>query len=140
MKASFGMFVCLVACAVVASPFSATTATAISPSQAPAIAGTDKALDERIEQRLRDDPTLKNHDIKVSVDAGVATLTGTVSSNAEKARAARLATIRGVSRVDNRIVVDRSTGKQGTTGKVEQTAKEGAQKAKEGAEKVVDKT
>jgi osmotically-inducible protein OsmY len=101
----------------------------------------DSTLDERIEKRIAADPSLKKHDIKIAVNNGVATLTGTVQSQAERRKATQLATITGVARVDNQIVVDPST--KGTTGTIEKT-KEGAgkvaEKTKEGAVKVGEKT
>ena len=101
----------------------------------------DSTLDERIEKRIAADPSLKKHDIKIAVENGVATLTGTVQSQSERRKATQLATITGVARVDNQIVVDPST--KGTTGTIEKT-KEGAgkvaEKTKEGAVKVGEKT
>src|SRR5438067_8908899 len=80
---------------------------------------TDKALDEKIEKRLDADASLKAQHISVSVDAGVATLTGTVTSSAHKARAERLAHVKGITRVNNQLVVDRNASTKGTTGKIE---------------------
>jgi len=100
----------------------------------------DEARDESIEHRLKADPSLKKFDIEVSVNSGVATLTGTVATQAQKARAARLATMKGITRVDNQIVVDQSAGTKGTTGTIAQKTKEVGEKTKEGAGKVVDKT
>ena len=104
----------------------------------------DKTIDNRIQQRLTADPSLKNFHVKVSVDGGIATLTGTVATAAQKARAASLANVRGVTRVENQIEIDPAAGSQGTTGKVAEKTKEGAEKAydktKEGAEVVGDKT
>src|SRR6185369_1538915 len=48
--------------------------------------------------------------------------------------------VRGVTKVDNQIVVDMSAGQKGTAGKMEDKAKEVGQKTKEGAEKVGEKT
>jgi hyperosmotically inducible protein len=89
---------------------------------------SDSSVDTRISQRLKADPSLKGHNIGVSVDNGVVTLTGTVTTEAERTKAAQLAQVSGVTRVDNKIAVDAT----GTTGIAEKT--------KEGAEKVVDKT
>lgn len=101
----------------------------------------DSTLDERIEKRIAADPSLKKHDIKIAVNNGVATLTGTVQSQAERRKATQLATITGVARVDNQIVIDPAT--KGTSGTIEKT-KEGAakvaEKTKEGAVKVGEKT
>jgi len=127
MKAFLGS----VACAIAMTGFSAATVGAAVP-QAGTAAASDKVLDSRIEQSIHKDPSLKKYDIDVAVDAGVATLTGTVATEAERGRAKRLATVKGIARVDNRIVVDQAAA-QTTIGTVKE-------KTKEGAEKVVDKT
>ena len=100
----------------------------------------DGASDESIEHRLKADPSLKKFDIDVSVNSGVATLTGTVATQAQKARAARLATMNGITRVDNQIAVDPSAGTKGTTGTIAQKTKEVGEKTKDGAVKVGEKT
>ena len=128
MKAFLGSVVCAVAMTGV----SAASVGAAAPQAGTAVA-SDKLLDSRIEQRIHHDPSLKKHNIDVSVDGGVATLTGTVATEGERAKAKQLATIKGVARVDNKIVVDRAIATTGTAA----TAKA---KTKEGAEKVVDKT
>jgi osmotically-inducible protein OsmY len=99
----------------------------------------DETRDESIEHRLKADPSLKRFNIKVSVDSSVATLTGTVATEGQKARAAKLAAMSG-ARVDNQIVVDPSAGTKGTTGTIGQKTKEVGEKTKEGAGKVVEKT
>src|SRR5438477_47337 len=91
-----------------------------------------KSADERIENRFKADPSLKKYDVKVSVDNNVATLTGTVATNAQRARAAQLANVRGVTRVDNQITVDPNAGQKGTAGKMEDKVKDAGQKTKEG--------
>ena len=96
----------------------------------------DHNLDERIEKQLSAS-TLKKYGIKVSVTNGVATLTGTVPTEADRRKATQLATIKGVSRVDNQLLVDLAAA--GTSG-TKSTVKEGAEKTKAGAEKVADKT
>jgi osmotically-inducible protein OsmY len=97
----------------------------------------DHNLDERIEKQLSTS-TLKKYGIKVSVTNGVATLTGTVPTEADRRKATQLATIKGVSRVDNQLLVDLAAA--GTSGTMKSTVKEGAEKTKAGAEKVADKT
>src|SRR5918911_1457361 len=62
-------------------------------------------LDSKIEKRIHDS-SLQKYDIKVSVNDGVATLRGTVPSEADRRKAAQLATISGIARVDNQLVVD----------------------------------
>jgi hyperosmotically inducible periplasmic protein len=128
MKAFLGSVVC----AVAMSGLSGLSVGANAPQGGTATA-SDSQLDSRIEQRIHKDPSLKKHNIDVSVDGGVATLTGTVATERERAKAKQLATIKGIARVDNKIVVDQAAGTTGTVA----TAKE---KTKAGAEKVVDKT
>jgi len=94
----------------------------------------DGALKTKIETRLKDSPTLKDDNIDVAVDHGVATLTGKVDSKAESARAARVAKIAGITRVDNKLEIDTKT--TGTTGKSESTT----EKVEKGAKKVGEKT
>jgi hyperosmotically inducible protein len=103
------------------------------------------SAEDRIEHRIHDDAMLKKHDIKVSVSGDVVTLTGKVATTAERNRAARLAHVKGIARVDNQIAVDSAA--RATSGTLERAAektKEGTLKAidktKEGAEKAADKT
>jgi osmotically-inducible protein OsmY len=105
-------------------------------------AAPDRTLDSRIEKRLSSDPSLKKFHIDVKVDAGVATLTGTVATEAERTRAAELANVPGVTRVDNKIVADLDAANKpkGTAGKTVDATKKGAEKTKDAGEKVVDKT
>lgn len=121
-------------CAVAMTGLSAASVGAAALQAGTAVA-SDNVLDSRIEQSIQKDPSLKNYDIDVTVDAGIATLTGKVATAAQRLKATRLATVKGIARVDNKIVVDRAAARSatGTTG----TAIE---KTKEGAEKVVDKT
>ena len=104
---------------------------------------TDKATATRIEKRIAADPMLKKYDIKVVVDGGVATLTGSVASEADRTKAAADAKVAGITRVDNQLLVEPDAGTRGvkgTAGKVGEKTKEGAGKTKEGAGKVYDKT
>ncbi len=132
MKAVLGSV--LVIAALVAAP---APARAAAPQTA-AVKPSDKALDERIEKRLNGS-TLKRYDIGVSVEMGVAKLTGTVASEADRRKATQLATVPGIARVENQLVVDLSATKS-TTGTMKSKAKEGAEKTKEVAEKVGEKT
>jgi osmotically-inducible protein OsmY len=147
MKTTIFGLVCGIALA--AGPVSAAAAL----PQAPIVKASDHTLTERIETRFRQDAALKKHDVKVTVDGGVAMLTGIVASAAEKTRAAQLARVNGIVRVDNQLVVDRSAADavvRGTKGTVEETkdvaraagatAKEAGEKAKDGAVKVGEKT
>jgi|SRR5262245_37907997 len=103
-------------------------------------AASDKTLETRIENRVHNDATLKKYDIDVDVDGGVARLTGTVATEADRLKAAELAKVNGVSRIDNKIVVDLNAGRKGTAGTVKEKTKEGAEKTKNGAEKAAEKT
>src|SRR5262245_42936367 len=103
-------------------------------------AASDKALDSRIEGRIHNDATLKKYKIDVSVEGGVATLTGTVPTEADRAKATTLAQVSGISRVDNKLIVDLNTATTGTAGTVKEKTKEGAGKTKDGAEKVYEKS
>ena len=104
---------------------------------------TDKATATRIEKRIAADPMLKKYDIKVVVDGGVATLSGSVATEADRTKAAADAKVAGITRVDNQLLVEPDAGTRGvkgTAGKVGEKTKEGAGKTKEGAGKVYDKT
>ena len=127
MKAFLGTVVC----AIAIIGFNAALVGAGAPGAGTA-ATSDKLLDSRIEQRIHNDASLKKHNVDVSVDGGVATLTGTVATETERVKAKQLATIKGIARVDNKLIVDPGAPHTaiGTAGK----------KTKEGAEKVVDKT
>jgi hyperosmotically inducible protein len=61
------------------------------------------------------------------------TITGMVATEAQRTRATQLATVPGVARVDNQLIVDAAAPKKGTMGTIEQ-------KTKDGAETVADKT
>jgi len=139
MKAAIGSVVVAAAVLVAgqvpmqaAAPQAPTTTASKSP---------DSTLGARIDRKIHDS-SLKKYDIKVSVNDGVATLTGTVATEADRRRAAQLATIDGVSRVDNQLVVDLNAGTaaKGTTGKAESNIEKGANKTKKGVDKAIDKT
>lgn len=127
MKAALGSVFVVAAMLAVPAPGRAAQATM----------SADHNADERIEKRLNTS-TLKKFDIKVSVTNGVATLTGTVATEADRRKATQLATVPGIARVENQLIVDLSAP-TGTAG-VKAKTKAGAEKTKEGAEKVVDKT
>jgi osmotically-inducible protein OsmY len=98
----------------------------------------DHNLDEKIEKRISTS-NLKKYGIKTSVTNGVATLTGTVATEADRRKATQLATMPGIARVDNQLIVDLAAP-TGTAGTLKSDAKKGAEKTKEGAEKVGEKT
>jgi len=137
MKAAMGTLV--IVAALVAGPIATGGAYAQTTRAA---ATSDSSLHKRIETRFHNDPVLKRYSIHVSVDNGVATVTGTVPTEADRAKATRVATVTGISRVDNQLVVDlnAATTAKGTTGKVEAKTKTAAEKTKSGASKAADKT
>jgi hyperosmotically inducible protein len=64
-------------------------------------------LEDRIEFRLQTNETVKKYNLNVDVnDKGVATLTGDVATAAQKAQAAALAKIDGITNVVNNIDID----------------------------------
>jgi len=112
-----------------------------APTTTTASKSPDAMIGSKIEKKINAS-SLKKYDIKVSVNDGVATLTGTVATEGDRRRAAQLATIDGVSRVDNQLVVDLNAGTaaKGTTGKAESNIDKGAEKTKKGVDKAIDKT
>jgi osmotically-inducible protein OsmY len=134
MRAALGSVV-VVAAVLVAGQVSMRAA-----AQTTTTTPADSTLDKKIEKRIHDS-SLKRYDVKVSVDNGVVTLTGTVPTEADRRRAAQLATVPGVARVDNQIVVDlNATKSKGTVGTIERGTSKAAEKTKEGTGKAVDKT
>lgn len=66
----------------------------------------DGTLNKRIEERIKSDARLREEKIDVAVSNGVAKLSGRVSTRADKARAAKLAQIKGIKAVDNRLDIE----------------------------------
>ena len=130
-----GAFVLAAVTAVPVSMHAATPQTA-------AVKPTDKTIDDQVEARIKNDASLKKHTIVVTVDDGVVTLTGTVPTEAESAKAARIANVAGVTRVNNNLIVTKEV--KGTAGRAAEKTKDGAvkvgEKTKDGAEKVGEKT
>ena len=56
---------------------------------------------------IHNDPSLKKHNIDVSVDGGVVTLSGTVATDSERAKAKQLATIATFAPSALRMLLDR---------------------------------
>jgi osmotically-inducible protein OsmY len=145
MKAAIGILTCaLTLTCAVPQPAHAARAAAVEQS-------ADQTLSTAIAGRFAKDAALKNYDIKVSVTAGVATLTGTVKTDMHKARAAELAEAAGAKSVDNRLTVNAAAAAKGTSGTIKDDARDAADKAedvaerawketKDGWEVVVDKT
>ncbi len=138
MKAALGSVV------VAAALLAAGQGTMHAASQTTTITTPDATLAKSIERKIQTS-SLKKYNVKVTVDNGVATLTGTVPTEADRRKAAQLATMKGVARVDNQIVVDLDASHpKGTTGKAAEKTKEGLNKAvdksKEGIEKATEAT
>ena len=130
---------------------------------APAIAGythqqtgtagvtvSDDTIESRIETAIKKDSALAARNIDVDAEHGRVKLTGSVKTADEKARAARLAKIEGVSAVVNELEIDPNADrskvdtaadktKEGLNKAVDATAK-GAEKTKEGVQKGVSET
>ena len=147
MKAAIGS-VAVAAAVFVAAQVPMRAAASQAPATTTAKSSTAD-LDSKIEKRINDS-SLKKYDIKVSVNDGVATLKGTVPTEADRRKAAQLATISGIARVDNQLVVDMNTASdakdraKGTAGtaesKVERNVDKGAEKTKAGVDKAIDKS
>jgi osmotically-inducible protein OsmY len=69
--------------------------------------------EKQIQASLQSDRELANNRIDVSVSDGVATLKGSVDSEAERAKAVRLATVAGIRVVDDQLKVE-SVGMKAT--------------------------
>jgi hyperosmotically inducible periplasmic protein len=72
----------------------------------------------QIQTRLQGDADLRNNPIQATFDNGIVTLKGTVDSEDEKARAAGLAMVGGVTAIDNQLKV----GSEGTKVAFEDTS------------------
>jgi hyperosmotically inducible protein len=136
MKSALGSLV------VVGALFAAPVSIGAAIPQTAAAHPSDKTIDDRVEARIHSDASLKKHEIVVTVDDGVVTLTGMVATPAESAKAARLANVTGVTRVNNNLVVSKDVkdSVKGTTGKIGDKTKDGAEATKNGAEKGWEKT
>ena len=97
----------------------------------------DGAIKTRVETRLKASPSLNKDDIKVEAVNGVVTLTGTVQSKAESARAAQLAKVAGVTRVENKLDVKTETA--ATTGRIAEKSERAMDKAGDKTDKAMDK-
>ena len=138
------------AMAVAGLAFAAPAALAQTASSTAGTAKVDDgALKTRIESRLKSSATLKDADIDVAVDHGVVTLTGTVHSEAQNLRAASLAKVTGVTKVENKLKVDsasvRAIDKADKTmdkagDKTDSAMRKAGDKTEKAAEKVGEKT
>jgi len=118
-----------------------TVAPAASAQTSTAAKTDDSAIKSRVEARLNNADALKDEHINVSVDNGIVTLKGDVSSEANKTRAAELAKIPGVTTVENKLEVGHE---KGIASKTKDTTTKSAEKTKDatvkGAEKTKDAT
>ena len=67
--------------------------------------GADQKQEQQIRVQLQTAPDLRNNDIDVHVDDGIAVLEGTVDSAREKKAAQQLAHVGGILGVNNRLEV-----------------------------------
>jgi len=118
-----------------------------SAGQQAATSGTvkvdDSTLKLRVAANFKKSATIAAREIDVEVHEGVVTLKGAVRTAGEKARAAQLATVRGVTKVDNEIVVDAAAAKSRTGKAIEATEeaeKKTADVTKDAAQTIGDKT
>jgi osmotically-inducible protein OsmY len=95
----------------------------------------DDRLEDRIESRFNHDVKLKGHDVRVDVENGVATLKGKVPDQAHRLRAARLAKVAGVTRIDNDIEIDTDAVKE----RIEDNARMTKKRIDDNAEKAKDR-
>jgi osmotically-inducible protein OsmY len=120
---------------VVVAALSASGSFVASPvlAQTPAAATRvdNDTLEEAIENKWEADTALKNADLDVEVVNGVATISGKVTTASLKSRAAKLAHVTGVTRVENQITVD-PNAPQGVAEKTKRGAETAANKTAEG--------
>jgi hyperosmotically inducible protein len=116
----------------------------IAPSAAWAQTSTatkidDSTIKSKVEARLKDAPSLKNDTIDVAVENGVVTLTGKVHSEAQSVKARQLAKIAGVTKVVNKLEVEKTEGTMEKAGaKADKTMDKAGDKTKSAAEKTKD--
>ena len=72
----------------------------------------DLKAEKQVQAELQQDPDLKDNTIDVWISHGVATLTGTVDTKEERAKAARITRAEGVARVDNQLRVESKNAKR----------------------------
>jgi osmotically-inducible protein OsmY len=125
----------LVAVAVFAGPARGASA-AQQATQSAAVTVDDSALKSQINAILEKDEILVAYDFNVAVSQGVVTLKGTVRTEDEKARAERIATIAGVTKVRNEIVVDATLSPMSASSRADRIAA----KVKAGTDKAMDAT
>ncbi|MCY4188856.1 MAG: BON domain-containing protein [Bryobacterales bacterium] len=77
----------------------------LAARSAPAQAGSDDLLYDRVHRRLNNHPALRIRNLAVEVSNGVVTIAGIVRSDAIKRRATKVASIKGVKKVVNKLAV-----------------------------------
>ena len=65
----------------------------------------DDLLYDRVHRKLNNHPALRIRDLSVDVTSGVVTIDGVVRSDSVKRRATKVASIKGVKKVVNNLVV-----------------------------------
>ena len=65
----------------------------------------DDLLYDRVHRKLNNNRSLRIRDLRVEVKDGVVTIDGVVRSKKLKSRASKIASVKGVQRVNNRLVV-----------------------------------
>lgn len=135
---------------MVFSMMSGSASIASAGQAASAVKVDDSAIESQITASLKKSPSLAPRNIDVDVDHGVVTLTGSVRSAEEKASAATLARVTGVTRVSNELEINpkiddskvdaaAAKTKSGLNKAVDSTVK-AAEKTKEGVQKGVGKS
>ena len=82
--------------------FLAALAAAVSPLRG---AGEDDILYDKVHRRLNNDRDLKIQGLKVDVNAGVVTVDGVVRTKKQQLKVVKVAKIKGVKKVVNRVKV-----------------------------------
>jgi hypothetical protein len=80
----------------------------------------DARVEQKIEARFEQDSKLAGHKVDAQASGGTVTLVGVVASEQDRARAESLARIKGVTTVDNQVVVETAA----TVGKATPASKE----------------
>jgi osmotically-inducible protein OsmY len=122
----FGYVLAVSLAGVVCLASPARAASAVPQAPAAPTQVDDSTLKSRIVANLRKNAA---HEVDVAVDHSVVTLKGVVATASEKTRAARLATIEGVTAVHNEIVIDASAAKGAAAKAVDATKRAGEKTA-----------
>jgi osmotically-inducible protein OsmY len=129
----------MIAGLVVIAPMVARPASAAPQTASPKVVVDDDTLEARVQASLKKSSMLAPRDIDVEAKSGVVTLTGNVKTSAEKARAAQLARVSGVSRVNNQLEIDPKVD-ESKIDKAGEKTKAGLSKAVDASVKVAQKT